>query len=339
MNEIDEKFMLRALQLAKLGEGLTSPNPMVGAVITDRHGMIIGEGYHHQYGGPHAEVNAIASVKNEEALKDSTMYVTLEPCSHYGKTPPCAKLLIDKQIPRVVVASTDPHDRVCGRGINMLREAGVDVITGMLDKESKALNARFFTSHSFNRPFVTLKWAQSADHFIDKHRLSPAQSSARISTSLTAIDVHRLRACHDVILVGAGTILADKPRLDARLCDGRNPQPVILDRSLRLRDEDITTAIKPIIINEDIYIKDLLDNLHKQGFTSVLVEGGRAILQQFIDNNLWDLVRIETSPENFGAEGSISAPSFDRKPDLEYKSDTNLISIYSQNPFIDVKNL
>lgn len=339
MNEINEKYMRRALQLARLGQGLTSPNPMVGAVITDSDGKIIGEGYHHQYGGPHAEVNAIADVKDQRLLENATIYVTLEPCSHYGKTPPCAKLLIDKKIPRIVIASTDPHDKVCGRGISMLKDAGATVITGVLDKESKAINAPFFTYHTFNRPFVTLKWAQSADGFLDKTRTSDSQGPAKISTASSATEVHKLRAWHDAILVGAGTIFADKPRLDTRFCDGRNPLPIILDRRHLLKESDLTTTRRPIIFNENVSIEDLLESLYSQGITSVLVEGGATVLQQFIDANIWDLIRIETGIESFGSEGSVKAPVICRNADYSFLSDANHISLYSQNPFIDVKNL
>ena len=198
--------MQRALELARHGELDASPNPMVGAVIVAPDGSIIGEGWHRRHGEGHAEVNAIASVADQTMLRDATMYVTLEPCSHYGKTPPCASLIIEKGIPRVVVGCLDPYEKVAGRGVNMLREAGVEVETGCMEAECVALNRKFMTAHRLRRPYVTLKWAESADGYIDGH----------ISTPVTSMLVHKLRATHDAILVGSGTVLADSPRLDTR---------------------------------------------------------------------------------------------------------------------------
>ncbi|MDE6288774.1 MAG: bifunctional diaminohydroxyphosphoribosylaminopyrimidine deaminase/5-amino-6-(5-phosphoribosylamino)uracil reductase RibD, partial [Muribaculaceae bacterium] len=222
----DRKYMERALELAGHGRGYTSPNPMVGAVITAPDGRIIGEGYHRRCGEGHAEVNAIASVKDadRELLKQSTMYVTLEPCSHYGKTPPCAKLIIDTGIPRVVVGAADPFKEVAGRGIAMLRAAGVDVTEGVMAEESRSLNARFITAHEQQRPWVTLKWARSADGYLDSDR--PDGTPEKFSTALTSVIVHRTRSLHDAILAGSGTALADRPRLDCRLWPGRNPLPI-----------------------------------------------------------------------------------------------------------------
>lgn len=306
---VDERYMRRALQLAARGMGNTSPNPMVGAVIVAPDGRIIGEGYHRRCGEGHAEVNAVASVTAADLplLPESTMYVTLEPCSHYGKTPPCARLIIDRGIRRVVVGAADPFPEVSGRGIAMLREAGVEVTEGVLADESRRLNRRFMTAHSQGRPWVTLKWAQSADRYIDSDR--PDGRPERFSTPLTSMLTHRLRSLHDAILAGSGTVLADRPRLDTRLWPaGRTPQPVILDRRRRLGPADISTTATPLVLTGCADVADVLGELYRRGITSVLVEGGREVLQSFIDSGLWDAARVETSPEALGARGAVSAP-------------------------------
>ena len=212
---MDEIYMRRALELAALGCGYVSPNPMVGAVIVGPDGRVIGEGWHRRYGGWHAEVNAVSSVRpsDEHLLEKSTIYVTLEPCSHYGKTPPCAELLVRKRFHRVVLGTIDPFAKVRGRGIAMLRDAGIEVRIGVLEPECRALNAHFFTAHENGRPYITLKWAQSADGYIGLADGSPI----RLSTPLTSVLVHRQRSLHDAILVGSGTMLSDHPRLDVRL--------------------------------------------------------------------------------------------------------------------------
>lgn len=300
----DEKYMRRALQLARHGMGNTSPNPMVGAVIVGPDGDIIGEGYHRRCGEGHAEVNAVASVKDPALLRDSTMYVTLEPCSHYGKTPPCAKLIIDKGIPRVVVGASDPFKEVAGRGIRMLRDAGVEVVEGMLADESRAINRRFITAHEQGRPFVTLKWAQSADGFMDNDRADGLP--AKFSTALTSMLMHRERSLHDAILVGSGTVLSDNPGLDNRLWPGRSPRPVVLDRRGRI-DPAVLRMSDPIVLDETD-ITAALRRLYSQGITSVLVEGGADILRAFIDCQIWDTARIETSPVVLGSRGRVEAP-------------------------------
>ena len=213
--------MRRCLQLAALGRGHVSPNPMVGAVVVHK-GKIIGEGYHRRCGEAHAEVNAIRSVKNEELLRESTIYVSLEPCSHYGKTPPCCKLIIEKQIPRVVMACFDPFPEVSGRGVRMLREAGVEVITGILEEEAIRLNSHFMTVQKFHRPYILLKWAQSSDGFIDRMR-SCSESPVLFSNAVTLTSVHRLRAEYDAILVGTRTALYDDPSLTVRYWSGKTP--------------------------------------------------------------------------------------------------------------------
>ncbi|MDE5568488.1 MAG: bifunctional diaminohydroxyphosphoribosylaminopyrimidine deaminase/5-amino-6-(5-phosphoribosylamino)uracil reductase RibD [Muribaculaceae bacterium] len=325
--------MRRALELARHGMGQVSPNPMVGAVIVAPDGSIIGEGYHRRYGEGHAEVNAVASVAQRSLLPDSTMYVTLEPCSHYGKTPPCTRLIIDCHIPRVVVGAGDPNEKVCGRGIAMLREAGVEVVTGVLAEESRRLNAAFITAHSFHRPFVTLKWAQSADGYLDVDRSDDIPAAA-ISSPLGRLAVHRLRAVHDAILVGSGTVISDNPILDSRLWGGRSPRPVVLDRRGRIGDNYRVLDRDPIIIDCHEGVADVLAQLYRKGISSVLVEGGAQVLRSFIDAGLWDFARVETSSVSFASNGRVTAPVITVPPMRAYPLDSSVITLYSNNPLI-----
>ena len=307
----DEAYMRRALELAALGEAHASPNPMVGAVIVAPDGRIIGEGWHRRCGGPHAEVNAVASVANPDELRTATMYVTLEPCSHWGRTPPCAKLIIDKQIPRVVVAASDPFPAVSGRGIAMLREAGVEVRTGVLAEESRRLNARFITAHTEQRPFVVLKWAQSADGFMDRRRESPEAEAAR------------------------------HPLPDARLWPGGDaPRPVVLDRRGRVPADARIHARNPLVLTGDTSPRAVLHTLYAEhGITSLLVEGGPAVLRSFIDAGAWDVARVEVAPERFGADGVAPAPCIPAVPARVDNIDGRRIYFYSKNTQVDVKNL
>ncbi|WP_455498958.1 bifunctional diaminohydroxyphosphoribosylaminopyrimidine deaminase/5-amino-6-(5-phosphoribosylamino)uracil reductase RibD [Coprobacter sp.] len=307
------RYMRRCFQLAALGRGHVSPNPMVGAVIV-HNGKIIGEGYHRRYGEAHAEVNAIRSVKNIELLAESTIYVSLEPCSHYGKTPPCSRLIIEKKIPRVVVGCLDPFPEVAGRGIRMLREAGVEVVTGVLEQDSINLNRHFMTMQVFHRPYILLKWAQSADGFIDKIRTGKEQP-ARISDAVTSALVHQLRAEYDAILIGSRTALSDNPSLTVRHWEGKNPQRLVIDRKLELpEDLRLFTDGYPTLVfterlrqseNEVEYvtldfsksiIPELLQTLYARRIGSLIVEGGAVLLQSFIDAGYWDEIRIETAP-------------------------------------------
>ena len=338
--DINVSYMRRALALARMGMGATSPNPMVGAVIVDdRSGLIVGEGWHRRCGQGHAEVNAVASVRCREALSRSTMYVTLEPCSHYGKTPPCARLIIECGIPRVVVAAMDPFKEVAGRGIAMLRDAGIEVVTGVLADESRRLNARFMTAHERQRPFVTLKWAQSADGYLDCHRAGDMQP-ARFSTRLTSVLMHRLRSLHDAILVGSQTVIADNPRLDARLWPAALsvPRSVVLDARHRIDGSYNIMQRNPIVIDTKVTVAELLASLYSDhGITSLLVEGGACTLQQFIDAQLWDVARVETSPAALAHRGAIKAPSLSaRAPYSVEVIDGNAISLYSNNPLVGV---
>lgn len=329
--------MRRALQLARNGRGFVSPNPMVGAVIVGPDGRILGEGWHRCYGGPHAEVNAVASVADVDKplLRESTIYVTLEPCSHYGKTPPCAKLLIDCGFRRVVVGAGDPNPKVSGRGIAMLRAAGIEVVEGVLADECRLLNKRFMTAHALRRPFVTLKWAQSADGFMDVCR-DRDEAPARFSTPLSSVAVHRRRAVHDAIAVGAATLLADSPRLDTRLAAGRSPRPVVFDRSRLVADDLLSGDSRhPIHIDSDMPLPQVLGALYaEENISSLLVEGGASLLRSFIDSGLWDEAYIEVSPDVLGARGRVAAPGMPCAPVSAAESDGNTVFRYISPAFI-----
>lgn len=305
----DEKYMQRCLQLAANGLINAAPNPMVGAVIVYQD-RIIGEGYHVRCGEGHAEVNAIRSVKDESLLPESTIHVSLEPCSHYGKTPPCADLIISKGIHRVVIGCIDPFPQVSGRGIKKLREAGIEVTVGVLENECKALIRRFVTFNLQQRPYITLKWAQSADGYLDIIRSTG--SPVILSTPLTSLHVHKLRAEHKAILVGRKTALLDNPSLTVRHWYGDNPLRLVIDRnltlplSLHLFDGQTPTLIfteeeHPSSENRTYITLDfnqnilplILAELHQRKIQSLLVEGGAQLLQSFINSDLWDEAYIE----------------------------------------------
>ena len=324
----DEKYIARCIQLAKNACCNAAPNPMVGAVIV-HNGIIIGEGYHIRCGEPHAEVNAIRSVKNESLLKEATIYVSLEPCSHYGKTPPCADLIIEKGIPEVVIGCMDPFSMVAGRGIEKLRKAGIKVTVGVLEKECQELIRRFITFNTQKRPYITLKWAESADGFIDKNR--EGGSPVLLSTPLTSMVVHKRRAEHDAILVGRRTALLDNPSLTTRNWFGKDPIRLVIDKDLTL-PKDLCLfdgKIRTIIFTQKVsaenhpsveYIRldftqnilpQIMEVLYNLKVQSLLVEGGSILLQSFIDEDLWDEAYIETSPIYLN-EG-IRAPKIDEK--------------------------
>lgn len=303
---IDEKYMERALQLAALGRGRVSPNPMVGAVVVAQ-GRIIGEGYHRRFGEAHAEVNAIASVAaaDESLLAESTIYVTLEPCAHYGKTPPCAKLIIDKRIPRVVVGSPDPFREVAGRGVAMLRAAGVEVVEGVLRERCDRLNVRFLTAHTLGRPYILLKWAESLDGYIDRMR-SAAEPAARLSTPATSTLVHRLRGEYDAILVGASTARLDNPSLTVRRWSGRNPLRVVLTRSGYTPSGNLADDAAQTVVYQSMPLDDVCRDLYRRGVTSLMVEGGAETINAFVEAGLWDEARVECSSVVLG--GGVVAP-------------------------------
>lgn len=322
---VDEKYMRRALQLARLGAGHASPNPMVGAVIVGPDGDVIGEGWHRKCGEGHAEVNAVASVKDSSLLKDSTLYVTLEPCSHYGKTPPCARLIVERGIPRVVVGCLDPFARVSGRGVSMLREAGIEVTVGPLEQECRLLNRRFMTAHTAGRPWIQLKWAQTADGFIARPP-DAGENPLRMSTPVTMCLMHRQRALCDAIVVGAATARVDNPSLTTRRWPGQSPLRVVLSRDLSIGGnlQLLTDTLPTIVYNGKKngmvgaveYVKmdtssprSWLEDLYRRGVTSVMVEGGAVVLGELLDAGLWDEARIEVSPRRVG-EG-VEAPVID----------------------------
>lgn len=305
-----EFYMRRCLQLAALAQGHTAPNPMVGAVVV-YDGRIIGEGYHRCCGEAHAEVNAINSVRDKSLLTKSTLYVSLEPCSHYGKTPPCCELIISCRIPRVVIGCADPFPQVSGRGIGRLREQGIEVITGVLEEECHALNRFFMTFQEKGRPYIILKWAQSADGFIDRQR-PDSDPPTRLSDAVTRLWAHRLRATCDAILVGTRTAIADNPSLTTRYWSGKNPLRIAIDRNgilpaqAHLLDGTTPTLIVghctspavdvlPLPPGGDA-IETLIPELARRKIQSLLVEGGARLLQSFIHAELWDEARIETAP-------------------------------------------
>ncbi len=328
----DYKFMRRCLELASSAEGMTYPNPMVGSVVVHA-GRIIGEGFHQRAGLPHAEVNAINSVPDLEKLKNSTLYVNLEPCSHFGKTPPCTDFIISHSVPRVVIGATDTSDKVAGKGINKLRGAGIQVITGILENESRWLNRRFFTFNERKRPWIVLKWARSSDGFIDIVRTPDINPGPFwISGKPERVLVHKWRSQEQAILVGAGTVRADKPRLNVREWKGNNPQVLILSSSGNINAGSINGRKTVFTHNENTAIPDaeivLLDKeepsgkqvtdfLYKSGIQSVFVEGGSQLLSHLISNNLWDEARIFTGRKVF--RNGLRSPLVSGK--LLYNSD------------------
>lgn len=336
----DERYMRRALKLAEAGRGFVNPNPMVGAVIVAPGGRIIGEGWHRCFGGPHAEVNAVGSVSDEdsELLSRSTIYVTLEPCSHFGKTPPCADMLVRCRFRRVVVAAVDPNPKVAGRGIEKIREAGIIVETGLLADESRRLNAAFMTAHSLKRPFVILKWACSADGFMATER-DGRKMPYKFSTPESQLEVHRLRACTDAIAVGATTLHTDKPRLDVRLVPGHNPRPLVFDRHGLATDiEEYFPGRKAVHITTKGPMRETLEELYeKEGITSILVEGGASLLHSFLDSGIWDMARVEVSPLCLGTAGAVKAPVTGAVPFRTERFGNNHIYFYSNNELVGSK--
>ena len=335
----DLKWMQRALDLAELGRGHVSPNPMVGCVIVHNN-KIIGEGYHQKYGGPHAEVNAVNSVTNPDLLPESTCYVTLEPCAHFGKTPPCADLLVTKKVKKVVIASMDTNPLVGGKGVQKLKDAGIEVSTGVLEEGARNLNRRFFTMIEKKRPYILLKWAQTADGFIARNNFD----SKWISSEQSRMMVHQWRAEEDAILVGTNTAQYDNPRLDVRDWHGESPLRLVIDRHLRLpTDLNLFDGSLPTIvyntqkneerenlnlvkIGEKDFLQNMLAHLHERKVQSVLVEGGSFLLNSLMALGLWDEARVFECPVLFN-EG-IMAPNLKGTPQEVLQLQTDLLKIY-----------
>lgn len=326
--KIHEKYLSRCIQLAKNGLGSTYPNPLVGSVIV-HNGKIIGEGWHRKAGEPHAEVHAVNSVKDKSLLKESTIYVSLEPCSHFGKTPPCCDLIIAHKIPKVVIGTIDPFSKVAGTGIQRLRENGCEVTVGVLEKECLELNKRFFTFHNKKRPYIILKWAESRDGFIaplTKDTKAPVWISNEYSRQL----VHQWRAEEEAILVGTQTVLDDNPKLDVRDWTGKNPTRIVLDRHGKIDSNYLVnngktktvviTEQENLTIGENVSVEmitfdtqlsqKIVEIVYRLGCQSIIIEGGRQTLQTFIDDRLWDEARVFVSDTIL--EKGIPAPQLNR---------------------------
>lgn len=332
-------YLKRCIELAKKALGNTYPNPMVGSVIV-HDGKIIGEGYHQKAGEPHAEINAINSVENKELLKDSTIYVSLEPCSHFGKTPPCADKIVDYGFKKVVIGTLDLHEKVNGKGIQILENAGIEVEAGILEEESRELNKRFFTYHEKKRPFIILKWAQSGDGFLDQD-FKPTQ----IGNALTKQFVHTLRSEEHAILVGTQTALTDDPSLTVREIVGRNPVRILIDFDLKVPskakifNEEAPTIIFNSIKNSETenltfvkiekenFLKQLMDHLFEEKIQSVIIEGGSFTLKQFIEANLWDEALIIKN-KNLRLLNGTKAPEFNFTPHQVENFDDNTIAFF-----------
>lgn len=345
----DRIYMQRCIELATNGALYARPNPMVGCVIV-YNGKIIGEGFHHKYGEPHAEVNAINSVKEKELLKKSTLYVNLEPCSHYGKTPPCADLIIEHKIQRVVVGNQDPHEKVRGQGTEKLKKSGCEVITGVLEEECSDLNKMFFTYHIKKRPYVILKWAESADGFIDKIRDEKDEIGPNwITNEKSRQLVHKWRAECQAIMVGVNTIKKDNPELNVRSWPGNHPTRVIIDKynDIPQHAAILNHKVPTIIFNpkkngteENLQfvkldskqdnISSVLNYLHSMNIISLFVEGGARLINDFITNGLWDEARVFRGNTRFhkGIDAPYPSHAF-RQCDTVF--DTQIIHMYPKS--------
>ncbi|MFC2097089.1 bifunctional diaminohydroxyphosphoribosylaminopyrimidine deaminase/5-amino-6-(5-phosphoribosylamino)uracil reductase RibD [Bacteroidota bacterium] len=327
---MDEKYMQRCLELALSGIGNVSPNPLVGSVIVYKN-RIIGEGYHKKYGEAHAEVNAIESVKDKSLLKHSSIYVSLEPCSHFGKTPPCSNLIIKMGIPRVIIGTSDTCSKVAGEGIAMLKEAGCEVITGVYEEKCRELNKRFFCFHENKRPYIILKWAQTRDGFIDIIRKAGSDIKPYwITNDLAKTLVHKWRSEEDSILIGRNAALMDNPKLTVRKWYGKDPIRLVTDRNLKLpeylnvfdnhtptivfteEEKEDKNKLKYVKIDFSDSLNSILKYLYENKIQSVFVEGGTILHNSFINEGLWDEARVFTGDLEFG--NGVKAPVFNKKP-------------------------
>lgn len=337
----DEFYIKRCIELAQKAIGKTYPNPLVGSVIV-HNGKIIGEGYHHKAGENHAEINAINSVKDKSLIPESTIYVSLEPCAHYGKTPPCALKIKELGFKKVVIGAMDSHDKVNGKGKKIIQDAGIEAVSGILEKECIDLNKRFFTYHEKKRPYIILKWAESGDQFLDKN-FQPTS----ISNSLVNQFVHQLRADEHAILVGTQTALNDNPSLTVRNVKGENPVRILIDFDLKVPQdfrlysnkartlifnsakEEVVNNIHFIKIEKENFLQNLMDALYKEQIQSVIIEGGRFTLQEFINENLWDEAIIIKN-KNLKLENGTKSPEFNFIPNKVENFRDNLIQFYKQ---------
>jgi diaminohydroxyphosphoribosylaminopyrimidine deaminase/5-amino-6-(5-phosphoribosylamino)uracil reductase len=351
MNSVHEKYMARCIKLAKSGMGSVSPNPMVGSVIVCEN-KIIGEGFHRKYGEAHAEVNAINSVEDKSLLCKSTIYVSLEPCAHIGKTPSCADLLIEMKIPQIVIGSIDPYFQVAGKGIQKLKAANREIITGVLEKECISLNRRFYTYHIKKRPYIILKWAESNDGFIDYLRTKESKTKAQwITNEYCKTLVHKWRTEEDAFLVGTNTVILDNPQLTARNWSGKNPiritidEDLCLDKSHKIFDNQAETIIfnkiknqKEINLNyrkisfEIDIIPQILENLYEMEVQSVVVEGGLQTLESFISLGLWDEARVFYGQQGFG--NGVLAPMFDYHETKTKTFGNSKLKSYYKNEYV-----
>ncbi|MCQ2337265.1 MAG: bifunctional diaminohydroxyphosphoribosylaminopyrimidine deaminase/5-amino-6-(5-phosphoribosylamino)uracil reductase RibD [Paludibacteraceae bacterium] len=327
-NFYDLYYMKRCLALAAKGIGKVAPNPMVGCVIVYNNN-IIGEGYHRCYGGPHAEVNALDSVKDKSLLKDSTLYVNLEPCSHYGKTPPCAERIIKEGIRKVVVCNLDPNPDVNGKGLQMLRDAGIEVITGILEKDGLELNRCFFTFHTKHRPYIILKWAQTKDGFIDDFNNKPLE----ISNNLTKALVHKMRAENMGIMVGTRTALKDNPHLNTRRWYGKNCTRVIIDKRGEVPSDNkvFDSSAPTVVIDREMTPNEIGSLLYSKGIQSLIVEGGNNTLERFITSGLYDEVHLEINETECG--DGVKAPN------ITLPDDSIEAALYGSQTLISWRNI
>jgi len=350
MNPLNEaeKYMQRCLDLAILAEGKTYPNPMVGSVIV-HEGRIIGEGYHCKAGQPHAEVNAVRSVKDASLLKNSTLYVNLEPCAHFGKTPPCSKLIIEKEIPRVVIGCVDSFSEVAGKGIEMMRAAGVDVTVGVLEKESLELNRRFFTFHTHKRPYHLSKWAQTLDGYIDIDRTADNFGQPTwITNEWARRAVHHQRSTEQAILVGTHTAEKDNPSLTLRDWTGPQPLRILIDRQCRLdKGSHLLDGSVPTLVLNEVknelhpaleYLKsdfsnglqeEIINLLYERNIQSLIIEGGHTTIQHFIDKGLWDEAHLYVGEKWF--HQGVEAPKLKGNLTKQEKFNDSTLFIYRNN--------